>query len=258
MDVIEQLAQSYFDVAVNRRFSGNLGIDIKGLSLDEAYKVQEAAANLKERAGMRRAGWKVGCTSPAIQGQLGLNQPIHAPMYRPLIHTEGKSLRRADFLNLAIEPELVICLGSDIPELPSQSQGLLDAIEWVAPGIELHNKRFFFDPPSIQELVASGGLWAGLVVGETKAHPAGIDLAAARFTILLDGQPVAKAPGRDIMGGPLVSLLWLAQHLAQQGRPLRKGELVIPGSPTELISIDKPILVTVDISGLGRVKARFD
>jgi 2-keto-4-pentenoate hydratase len=257
MGVIERLARGYFDVVLNQRFSGDLSIDIAGLSLDEAYQVQQAAAALKEQAGMTRAGWKVGCTSPAIQGQLGLNQPIQAPMYQPLIHPGGTAFRREDFLSLAIEPELVICLGADIPAPPPQPLDLLDAIEWVAPGIELHNKQFFFDPVTSQELVASGGLWAGLVVGETKVKPTRIDLSASLFQVLLDGQLVAKAPGSDIMGGPLVSLLWLARRLAHQGRPLSKGELVIPGSPTELISIDKPTLLTVDISGLGRVGARF-
>ena len=257
MNVIKRLAQGYLNVATNLRFIGDLSIDISELSLDEAYQVQQTAATLKERVGMTRAGWKVGCTSPAIRDQLGLSEPIQAPMYQQLIHADGKAFQRADFLNLAIEPELVMCLGSDIPDPPGQPQDLLDDIEWVAPGIELHNKQFFFEPLTSQELVASGGFWAGLVVGETKTKPAGIDLAALLFKVLLDGQLAATAPGSDIMGGPLVSLLWLARRLARQSRPLRRGELVIPGSPTELISINKPAKLTVDISGLGRVEAKF-
>lgn len=258
MDVIDDLARGFAEVTISRRFGGDRSQDIGRLSLDQAYLVQEAAAELKEQAGLSRWGWKVGCTSPAIRSQLGLKEPIQAPMYRPLIHDEGREYDRAEFLNLAIEPELVICLGQDLPRPPSRPEELIPAIDWVAPGIELHHKQFFFEPVSSQELIASGGLWAGLVVGRTRVVPTGIDLAGAEFSVAMDGRSIARAPGRDIMGGPMISLLWLADRLADQGRPLKKGDLVIPGSPTELIQVDRSTRLSVEIQGVGQVEARFN
>ena len=42
---------------------------------------------------------------------------------------------------------------------PSDRQ-LVEAIEYVSPGIELHNFKFWFAPPTSQELICSGGISA--------------------------------------------------------------------------------------------------
>ena len=52
----------------------------------------------------------------------------------------------------------------------------MEAIECVSPGIEVHNYKFWFGKPTLQELVASNGIHAGLVIGTEKVRPVGLDL----------------------------------------------------------------------------------
>ena len=59
------------------------------------------------------------------------------------------------------------------------------------------------------------------------------------------------------MGGPLESLRWLVNFMSSNDEVLKKGMLVIPGSPTELISITGDSLVRVEIDNLGQVEATF-
>ena len=257
MSIIKQLGQSYFHVFTSHEFTGPMDQHINNLTLEQAYQVQSEAAELKIEAGNPRAGWKVGCTSVAIQKQLQLHEPINAPMYKTQIFEQGPVVSRTDYLDLAIEPELVISLNSDIPVPPKDHRELVDAIDWVAVGIELHNKKFFFNPISSQELIASGGLWAGLIVGPDRLSPKGLDLDAASFKVYFDDKLEAKALGKDIMGGPLTSLGWLCKCLSEKGCILKEGDLIIPGSPTELFDITKPILLSVEITGVGRVETRF-
>ncbi len=257
MSIIQQLGQSYFHVFSSHEFTGCMDQHINNLSLEQAYQVQNEAAELKIKAGNPRAGWKVGCTSPAIQNQLQLNEPINAPMYKTQIFEQGPVVSRSNYLNLAIEPELVISLNTDVPVPPKDHRELVDAIDWVAAGIELHNKQFFFNPISSQELIASGGLWAGLIIGPDRLSPKGLDLDAASFKVYFDDKLEAQAPGKDIMGGPLTSLDWLSKCLAEKGCILKKGDLVIPGSPTEVFDITKATLLSVEITGVGCVETRF-
>ena len=58
-------------------------------------------------------------------------------------------------------------------------------------------------------------------------------------------------------GGPLISLRWLVNSLVRRGEYLKKGSYVIPGSPTELITIDQDTTLKVEIDNLGSVITRF-
>ena len=48
---------------------------------------------------------------------------------------------------------------------------LINSIAYVSPGIELHNFKFWLEPLTIQELICSGGIHSGLIVGEQKVDP---------------------------------------------------------------------------------------
>ena len=50
--------------------------------------------------------------------------------------------------HLAIEPEFVFRLGRDVTKEFLDNGEIEDAIETIAPGIELHNYKFWFEPTS--------------------------------------------------------------------------------------------------------------
>ncbi len=58
-----------------------------------------------------------------------------------------------------------------------------------------------------------------------------------------------------MMDGPLTSLRWLADELLQEGRFLKKGDIVIPGSPVQLIPLAPGDAVKVSITNWGMVEA---
>ena len=87
--------------------------------------------------GERVAGFKVGCTSKAIRDQFGLKEPINGRIFRPHLYDEGVELNWKDYGNCAIEPEMVIKIGRDLRGEAISNDALIDAIEWVSPGIEI-------------------------------------------------------------------------------------------------------------------------
>jgi len=61
----------------------------------------------------------------------------------------------------------------------------------------------------------------------------------------------------EIMGSPLNSLRFLIRHLRESGKVLQAGEIVIPGSATELISVGAGDEVTCSFANAGKISTSF-
>ena len=251
MKSIELLADKFTQAFYERAWSGALEPPVSDLSLDEAYAVQDLVADMRVRRGEQIVGFKVGCTSEAIRTQFGLTEPISGRLFSPHVFAEGITIDFSNYVNCAIEPEMVLTIGADLCGRGLPDDRLIDAIECVSAGIELHNFRFWFTPPTSQELICSGGIHAGLIVGEAKVSPKQLSFAREVFSVRKDGELITQAPASEIMGGPVHSLRWLVNSLTARGSCLKKGSLVIPGSPVELVCIDQDTELTVEIDGAG-------
>jgi 2-keto-4-pentenoate hydratase len=256
MSDLQVLADSFYDAFYTNSWR-NSSTSLLGLSIADSYRVQNIVCQKRLDAGEEVIGYKVGCTSIAIRDQFGIEEPISGRLFSPHIYGEGIQINRQHYANCAIEPEIVLTVGSDLfgQDLPDEI--LINAIECVSAGIELHNYTFWHDPPCLQELICSGGIHAGLIVGKKKVSPRDLSFKNDIFSVHQDDKLIASAPALEIMGGPLNSLRWLVNSLSSFGEILKEGSLVIPGSPTELISVTHDCDVEVVIQNVGRVSATF-
>ena len=257
MIIVDTLAQCFFDVLYGGKFSGDVLFDISELSLDQAYRVQDSVTQKRIEKGESVVGYKVGCTSFAIQTQLGLKAPICGKLFSPYLYNEQVDLYWNEYTNCAIEPEMVLKIGKDLKGYNLPDEVLIDAITYVSPGLEIHNYKFWYDPVTSQELICSNGIHAGLVVGSAKVIPQELSFKTERFKIYKNGRLIASAPASEIMGGPLDSLRWLIGFLTRRGRSLEPDTFVIPGSPVELISISQDTELTVKIDQVGDITKTF-
>jgi 2-keto-4-pentenoate hydratase len=256
MSNLQVLADSFYDAFYSNSWR-NSSTSLLGLSIPDSYRIQNIVCQKRVEAGEDVIGYKVGCTSVAIRDQFGIEEPISGRLFSPHIYSEGIQINRQLYANCAIEPEIVLTIGSDLfgQDLPDET--LINAIECVSPGIELHNYTFWHDPPCLQELICSGGIHAGLIVGDKKISPRDLHFKNDIFSVYQDDKLIASASALEIMGGPLNSLRWLVNSLSSFGEILKEGSLVIPGSPTELISVTHDCDVEVVIQNVGRVSATF-
>lgn len=257
MTPIYTLATKFYKTFYEKKWPGDLAPAVSKLSLAEAYQVQDQVTKMRIDRGETVIGFKVGCTSQAIRTQFGLQAPISGRLFSPYIYEAGVQLDWRNYVNCAIEPEMVIRMSQDITnEDPSDAQ-LISAIAYVSPGIELHNFRFWFSPPTSQELICSGGILAGLVIGSQKVAPSVLTFTTGIFRVYKDEVLITEGPASEIMGGPLHSLRWLVNALIQRGTYLKKGSLVIPGSPIELVRITQDTHLKVEISDVGHLTTVF-
>jgi 2-keto-4-pentenoate hydratase len=176
----------------------------------------------------------------------------------PYVYHGSPALTWDDYCQPAVEPEFVLMIGKDLRDEVGRDEPLDDAIEFVSPGIEIHNYRFWFGDPSMQELIASNGIHVALVVGERKVRPREIDWELEGVGLFQNERLAASGIGAEIMGGPIRSLRWLVNHLVRRGGMLRAGDLVIPGSPVELVSVGRGDRVAARFARVGRADATFE
>ena len=257
MKSIESLATAFSHAFYEKEWGETDDAFIENLSIEEAYAVQDLVAQKRVDLGESIAGFKVGCTSKAIHEQFGFAEPITAKLFRPHIFEDNVTLDWRNYANCAIEPEMVFKINQDLEGKNLSDEKLIDAIEFISPGIEIHDFKFWHNPPSIQELICSGGIHAGLIIGGAKVDPVDLKFSDEIFSVYKDGDRVTSAPASEIMGGPLHSLRWLVTFLTEKGLFLEKNNWVIPGSPVELVGIDRDTELKIVIEKVGNVTAFF-
>ncbi|MDP6542756.1 MAG: hypothetical protein QGH60_02130 [Phycisphaerae bacterium] len=257
MKSIELLASRFTQAFYDRAWSGELEPHVSDLSIAEAYAVQDLVADIRVQRGEEVVGFKVGCTSQAIRSQFGLDEPIYGRLFSPHVCEEGAPVNWRDYANCAVEPEMVFTIGADLRGEGLPADQLIDAIQCVSAGIELHNFRFWFSPPTSQELICSGGIHAGLIVAGGGVSPRQLSFEHELFSVRKNGELITEAPASEIMGGPIHSLRWLVDSLTRRGSYLQTGSLVIPGSPVELVCVDQDTELSVEIEGVGVVVSQF-
>jgi 2-keto-4-pentenoate hydratase len=100
----------------------------------------------------------------------------------------------------------------------------------------------------------------GFVTGAPVAlGPANRDFARSRVNVLVNGAPREEASGAEVMGGgALLSVVWLANKLAEFGRPLEAGMRIMSGSFTKQYALAKGDVIEASFEPFGHVRAQFD
>jgi 2-oxo-3-hexenedioate decarboxylase/2-keto-4-pentenoate hydratase len=223
-------------------------------TLDDAYAIQERARPLIARGFGPPSGYKVGATAKVMQDRLGIPYPCAGTLYRDRIFQSGVTVARRDFHTLSIECEIGVRLDAALPGVPGgyDRDRVLPAIAAVFASIEIVEYRFVdFSVVGTETLVADDFFSAGAVLGPEHPVSALDPSGAAVGEVLIDGKPVFSGHVRDILGHPLNSLAWLADHLAARGTPLQAGDIVTLGSISPGTNILEPAIVEARFEGLG-------
>jgi 2-keto-4-pentenoate hydratase len=227
----------------------------EGLTPERAYALQGEVARLREERGERIIGYKIGCTSRAIQDQLGIGEPIFGRVFDTGRFPSASRLGHGRFANLAVEGELAIRLSQDLPGGPLSDEAYLGAIESVFPVIELHHYVLPEGRHPLAPLVVSGGIHAGFVSAEEETRDRGRDL---ELEVRIDDRVVGLTREPWTMGGPAATLRWLTARLAGWGLQLLPGQVILTGSALPLYPVGPGSRVVVRAGALGVSSVAID
>ncbi|HJN10346.1 MAG TPA: hypothetical protein QF564_16790 [Pirellulaceae bacterium] len=229
----------------------------EGVVLDVAggYELQSAVAQLRRDRGERIIGYKVGCTSPTIRAQLGIDHCVTGRLYDSELHPSGAVLSRKGFTNLAIEGELAVELSHTPTEKDYSGCEIPTCVARVFPVIELHNHVMRGEQPSAGELIAHNALHAGFVAG--CGVISGESLDEPSLAIFADDRLLDECEGVLLKQTIQSSLKWLMEMVRDRGDRLSAGQIILAGSIPSLIPIGEDCRIRVNAPPFGSVEVKF-
>lgn len=226
--------------------------------VEAAYAVQLRVATLAAGVALGRpAGYKIGLSGAASQQSFRVSEPVSGRIFVSRIYEAGATLPIGLPRRMGVECEVAVRLGRDLQRngtavTPDEAAC---AVKDFHVGIEILEDRF--------DRAADASVWAiaaddvfgfGAVLGPPLD---GFDPFRARDgMIAVDGEEKARGSTGNLQGGgPMATLAWLANRLAQSGDRLRAGEIVFSGGLSPPVWLgperagDRVVMATLD--GVG-------
>jgi 2-keto-4-pentenoate hydratase len=227
--------------------------------LDEAYRIRSIFEEIESGSGRGAvAGYKIGLTTPIMQQLCGVGEPCYGAIFAREVYHRRAELAVNDYCRLGIETEIAVRLGEDLPQGGDRDR-VAGAVECCMAAIELlEDLRQDYKRLSAAAMVA-GNVWnAGVVLGDPVAEWRRLDLAALTARLSINGREIGTGKGGDVMGNPLNALAWLADKVAADGTPLRRGMVVMTGSmvPIQFPAAGDRCKVEIDTLGTADLTLR--
>lgn len=222
-----------------------------------AYSIQERLTAARLASGARIVGRKIGLTNPAVQAQLGVDQPDFGVLFDDMGYAEDQVVPMSRLIQPKAEAEIAFVLAEDLAVGPLDIGQVRSAVAYAQAAIEIVDSRIadwnikFADTVSDN---ASSGLY---VLGADRVSLDDFEPIDAVMSMSTNGDVVSTGTGAACLGDPLNALSWLARTAREFGQPLRAGQVILSGALGPMQPVPPGAVVTAEISGLGTVTATF-
>jgi 2-keto-4-pentenoate hydratase len=226
------------------------------LGLDEAYAFQDTLREALLARGERVAGWKAGFTTTALQDTYQVHEPVCAFLLASGVLGSGSAIAAARFVRPGVEAEVAFVMKQDLAGPGVTTARALLAVEGALPALELIDFRHSGKAVGT-DVIADGVYAKAIVLGGALTPLTGIDLALEGLVYEHGGVVVGTATAAEVLGTPLNSLAWIANHLGARGLGLRAGDVVMTGSVSKVLQPKSGDTIRATYTRLGSVSVRF-
>src|SRR5678816_3841550 len=121
----------------------NLPDDLKPASIAEAYRAQDIYHRLAEPVYGPVGGVKVATTTKVMQQLMGITHPCGGAIFAKTIHPSPVRISKATFINMRVESEIALKLGTDMPvaRAPWTAESAAECVAGAMPAFELIEDR---------------------------------------------------------------------------------------------------------------------
>jgi 2-keto-4-pentenoate hydratase len=156
-----------------------------------------------------------------------------------------------------IENELCLTLGATLRGPGVTAADAARAIATVEPALEVVEVRGDFSR-DLPLAMADNAQHKAFVTGAPTRFDPSFTLERAMVEVRFGAELCDRAQGAEVMGGPLNSVAWLADTLAEFGLALEAGSKVMSGSFTKQYRVARGDTVAAAFAHFGEVRASFD
>lgn len=222
-----------------------------------AYAVQDINTAYYLDTGRRLTGRKIGLTSKSVQQQLGVDAPDFGMLFADMELAPDEEVALDRVLQPKVEAEVAVVLERDLKHEQVTLSQLISAIAYVLPAVEIVGSRIRDWDIRLLDTVAdnaSSGLYA---LGTQPRKLSEVDLRMCGMLMERKGEVVSLGVGAACLGHPLNAALWLARKMAEVGRPLHAGDVIMTGALGPMVTVAPGDIIDTTIAGLGTVRTVF-
>ena len=228
-----------------------------GMTVEDAYAVQNTWRRRGIEAGRRPVGRKIGLTSKVMQAATGITEPDYGAIFADMVHENGSVVEHARFSNVRVEVELAFVLGEGVAGPHATVFDVLRATEYVVPALEILSSRVELAGRTIVDTISDNAAMGGMVHGGNPVRVGETDLRWVAALLYRNEVIEESGVAAAVLNHPAAGVAWLANKLARHGDVLEAGEIILAGSFTRPLWVEPGDTVLADYRELGTVTCRF-
>ena len=233
------------------------------MTLDDAYRIQDAWRDQKLARGKQIVGHKIGLTSRAMQAAMKIETPDSGFLTSDMVFNPNTVLPASRFRDPKLEIELAFSLKHDLSGDALTVDDVLDATEFVVPAVELIAARSFRTDPqtgrtrTVVDTISDNAANAGIICGGERVGPREVDLRWIGALGYRNGTIEETGVAAGVLDHPARGLIWLCERYAGLGHGLLAGQIVLAGSFTRPIDVRSGDEFRFDYGPLGNFAVSF-
>ncbi|GAB2939796.1 2-keto-4-pentenoate hydratase [Streptomyces heilongjiangensis] len=225
--------------------------------IDAAYAVQQELTRRRLAAGAVVVGRKIGLTSPAVQRQLGVDQPDFGVLFADMDVSAEAEVPSERLLQPKAEAEIAFVLGEDLADGALEAARVRAAVEYAVAALEIVDSRVADWDIRLTDTIADNASSGLYVLGDRRLGLDAFEPREVTMRMHADGEQVSEGAGSACLGDPLHALAWLARTARSYGDPLRAGQVVLSGALGPMVPAPPGTRIHAEIGPLGTVAAAF-
>lgn len=260
---LAQAAERLVEAARTRVACRQFSLEYPGMTIEDAYAIQQAWTKLKLGEGRSIKGHKIGLTSKAMQRAIGIDEPDFGVLLDDMFYRDGAAIPTERFLGLRVEAELAFVLARPLAGPGCTLFDVLDATAYVTPALEILDTRIQrIDPETkktrtVVDTISDNAANAGLVLGGRPVRPLDVDLRWVAALLYRNGVIEESGVAAAVLNHPANGVAWLANKLHPFGVALEPGQVVLGGSFTRPVAARAGDTFHIDYGPLGSIACRF-
>jgi 2-oxo-hept-3-ene-1,7-dioate hydratase len=227
------------------------------MTIDDSYAVQNEWRRRGIEAGRRPVGRKIGLTSKAMQAATGITEPDYGAIFDDMVFDNGAVIEHARFSNVRIEVELAFVLDAAIDGPRATIFDVLGATAYVVPALEILSSRIEIAGRTIVDTISDNAGMGAMVYGGNPTRTEDIDLRWVSALLYRNETIEESGVAAAVLNHPAQGVAWLVNKLARHGDRLEAGEIVLAGSFTRPMWVEKGDTVLADYGPMGTISCRF-
>ncbi|MFB9776218.1 2-oxo-hept-4-ene-1,7-dioate hydratase [Brevibacterium otitidis] len=230
----------------------------EGMTVEDAYAVQNEWRRRQIAAGRRQVGRKIGLTSKVMQQATGITEPDYGVIFSDMVFENGAVIEHARFSGVRIEVELAFALKEPLAGPNVTVFDVMRATEYVIPALEILDSRVEMDGRSIVDTISDNAAMGAMVTGGNPTDPHDVDLRWVSALLYRNETIEDSGVAAAVLNHPAMGVVWLANKLAEHGDSLEAGEIILAGSFTKPMWVEPGDTVLADYGQMGTIACRFN